>query len=78
MPNKPSALRAVWARGKPTVHAVLWLAVRAVSGIVGVGGIVQWRTVVKDGRIVEVMEVAGVEGSRVLFERCLPLHDTVF
>ena len=47
------------------------------SGIVGVGGIVQWRIVVKDGRIVEVMEVVGVEGSRVLFERYLPLHDTV-
>ena len=31
----------------------------------------------KDGRIVEVMEVVGVEGSRVLFERYLPLHDTV-
>ena len=31
----------------------------------------------KDGRIVEVMGVAGVEGSRVLFGRCLPLHDTV-
>ena len=25
----------------------------------------------------EVMEVVGVEGSRVLFERYLPLHDTV-
>ena len=37
----------------------------------------QWRIVVKDGRIVEVMEVVGVEGSRVLFERYLPLHDTV-
>eukprot|EP01044_Picomonas_judraskeda_P010541 COSAG03_NODE_1364_length_4251_cov_4.775771_3_plen_70_part_00 len=24
------------------------------------------------------MEVVGVEGSRVLFERYLPLHDTVF
>ena len=33
--------------------------------------------VVEDGRIVEVMEVVGVEGSRVLFERYLPLHDTV-
>ena len=32
----------------------------------------------RDGRIVEVMEVVGVEGSRVLFERFLPLHDTVF
>ena len=32
----------------------------------------------RDGRIVEVMEVVGVEGSRVLFERYLPLHDTVF
>ena len=31
----------------------------------------------RDGRIVEVMEVVGVEGSRVLFERYLPLHDTV-
>ena len=31
----------------------------------------------KDGRIVEVTEVAGVEGSRVLFERYLPLHDIV-
>ena len=47
------------------------------SGIVGVGGIVQWRIVVKDGRIVEVMEVVGVEGSRVLFERYRPAHDTV-
>ena len=37
----------------------------------------QWRIVVKDGRIVEVMEVVGVEGSRVLFERYLPLHDAV-
>ena len=46
-------------------------------GIVGVGGIVQWRIVGKDGIIVEVMEVVGVEGSRVLFERYLPLHDTV-
>ena len=35
------------------------------GGIVGVGGIVQWRIVVKDGRIVEVIEVVGVEGSRV-------------
>ena len=47
------------------------------GGIVGVGGIVQWVIVGKDGRIVEVMEVVGVEGSRVLFERYLPLHDTV-
>ena len=47
------------------------------GGIVGVGGIVQWRRVVNDGIIVEVMEVVGVEGSRVLFERYLPLHDTV-
>ena len=47
------------------------------SGIVGVGGIVQWRIVVKDGRIVEVMEVVGVKGSRVLVERYRPLHDTV-
>ena len=31
----------------------------------------------RDGRIVEVMEVVGVEGSRVSFERYLPLHDTV-
>ena len=31
----------------------------------------------RDGRIVEVMEVVGAEGSRVLFERFLPLHDTV-
>ena len=31
----------------------------------------------RDGRIVEVMVVVGVEGSRVLFERFLPLHDTV-
>ena len=31
----------------------------------------------KDGRIVEVMEVVGVEGSRVLFERSRPPHDTV-
>ena len=31
------------------------------SGIVGVGGIVQWMIVVKDGRIVEVMVVVGVE-----------------
>ena len=38
----------------------------------------QWRIVVKDGRIVEVTEVVGVEGSRVSFERYLPLHDTVF
>ena len=37
----------------------------------------QWRIVVKDGRIVEVTEVVGVEGSRVLFERYLPLHDTI-
>ena len=37
----------------------------------------QWRIVAKDGRIVEVMEVVGVEGSRVLFGRYLPLHDTV-
>ena len=37
----------------------------------------QWRIVGKDGIIVEVMEVVGVEGSRVLFERYLPLHDTV-
>ena len=35
------------------------------GGIVGVGGIVQWRIVVNDGIIVEVMEVVGVEGSRV-------------
>ena len=48
------------------------------SGIVGVGGIVEWGIVVKDGRIVEVMEVVGVEGSRVYVERYLPLHDTVF
>ena len=47
------------------------------SGIVGVGGIVQGEIVVKDGIIVEVTEVVGVEGSRVLFERYLPLHDTV-
>ena len=45
------------------------------SGIVGVGGIVQWRIVVKDGIIVEVTEVVGIEGSRVLVERYLPLHD---
>ena len=50
---------------------------RHKRGIVVVGGIVQWRIVGKDGRIVEVMEVVGVEGSRVLFERYLPLHDTV-
>ena len=31
----------------------------------------------RDGRIVEVMEVVGVEGSRVLFERYLPLNETV-
>ena len=31
----------------------------------------------RDGRIVEVMEVVGVEGSRVLFERYLPPRDTV-
>ena len=31
------------------------------SGIVGVGGIVRWRIVGKDGRIVEVMEVAGIK-----------------
>ena len=47
------------------------------SGIVGVGGIVQWVIVGKDGIIVEVMEVAGVEGSRVLFGRFRPPHDTV-
>jgi len=39
---------------------------------------VQWRRVVNDGIIVEVMEVVGVEGSRVLFERFRPPHDTVF
>ena len=38
----------------------------------------QWKIVVKDGIVVEVTEVVGVEGSRVLFERYLPLHDTVF
>ena len=32
----------------------------------------------KDGRIVEVTEVVGVEGSRVIFERYRPPHDTVF
>ena len=37
----------------------------------------QWRIVVKDGIIVEVMEVVGVEGSRVLVERYRPPHDTV-
>ena len=37
----------------------------------------QWRIVAKDGIIVEVTEVVGVEGSRVLVERYLPLHDTV-
>ena len=47
------------------------------GGIVGVGGIVQWRRVVNDGIIVEVMEVVGVEGSRVLFERYRPPRDTV-
>ena len=47
------------------------------GGIVGVGGIVQWVIVGKDGIIVEVMEVVGVEGSRVLFERFRPPHDTV-
>ena len=47
------------------------------GGIVGVGGVVQWRIVVKDGRVVEVMEVVGVEGSRVLVERYRPPHDTV-
>ena len=47
------------------------------GGIVGVGGIVQWRRVVNDGIIVKVMEVVGVEGSRVLFGRFRPLHDTV-
>ena len=47
------------------------------SGIVGVGGVVQWRIAVEDGRTVEVMEVVGVEGSRVLVERYLPPHDTV-
>ena len=31
------------------------------GGIVGVGGIVQWVIVGKDGIIVEVMEVVGVE-----------------
>ena len=35
------------------------------SGIVEVGGIVQWVIVGNDGIIVEVMEVVGVEGSRV-------------
>ena len=30
-----------------------------------------------DGRIVGVMEVVGVGGSRVLFERYRPPHDTV-
>ena len=35
------------------------------------------RIVVKDGIIVEVTGVVGVEGSRVLFGRYLPLHDTV-
>ena len=34
------------------------------SGIVGVGGIVQWRIVVKDGRIVEVMDRATWEHVR--------------
>ena len=38
----------------------------------------QWRIVVKDGRIVEVTEVVGVEGSRVIFERYRPPSDTVF
>ena len=37
----------------------------------------QWRIVVKDGIIVEVTEVVGVGGSRVIFERYLPLRDTV-
>ena len=37
----------------------------------------QWKIVVKDGIVVEVTEVVGVEGSRVLFERYLPLHDIV-
>ena len=37
----------------------------------------QWVIVGKDGIIVEVMEVVGVEGSRVLFGRFRPLHDTV-
>ena len=40
-------------------------------------GIARAEVVVKDGRIVEVTEVVGVECSRVLFERYLPLHDTV-
>ena len=37
----------------------------------------EWRIVVKDGIIVEVTEVVGVEGSRVLFERYRPPRDTV-
>ena len=36
----------------------------------------QWRRVVNDGIIVKVMEVVGVEGSRVLFERFRPPHHT--
>ena len=35
------------------------------------------RIVVKDGRIVEVTEVVGVEGSRVIFERYRPPRGTV-
>ena len=37
----------------------------------------QWRIVGNEGRVVEVMEVVGVKGSRVLFERFRPPHDTV-
>ena len=37
----------------------------------------QWRIVGNEGRVVEVMEVLGVEGSRVIFERFRPPHDTV-
>ena len=43
----------------------------------GIGGVVQWRIVVNDGRIVEMTEVVGVEGSRVIFERYRPPRDTV-
>ena len=49
----------------------------AVHAVPSPGGIVQWGIVVKDGTIVEVTEVVGVEGSRVLFERYRPPRDTV-
>ena len=59
--------------GQPSTHSDFH------SGIVGVGGILQreFRIVLKDGRILEVMEVVGVKGSRVSVERFRPLQDTV-